>query len=265
MGDWGFVNVKVNVNESGVTDPGQVGGVPTENCADQQRLMDGCDGLVSLKKPLEKTRSVSRVFFIRYFMINKIYKAILVAALVFVAGTSVNAAIVISNFNLTSNSVNFDISGTFSTSTPPNYWKNVLLFVNPSVNANPGFALSSNFASSSYSFTGSKPLTSIKTADTSLAAGDYFTVAFGSDFAVGETINGSVAATWGSTAFNPLAVSSLNVFWGINIITTIMPVTVTADVDGGRFLTSVVPEPSSLSLLLAGGAVLMAGRRRKSD
>ena len=30
MGDWGFVNVKVNVNESGVTDPGQVGGVPTE-------------------------------------------------------------------------------------------------------------------------------------------------------------------------------------------------------------------------------------------
>jgi len=29
-------------------------------------------------------------------------------------------------------------------------------------------------------------------------------------------------------------------------------------------LTSLVPEPSSLSLLLAGGAVLMAGRRRKS-
>ena len=29
MGDWGFVNVKVNVNESGVTDPDQVGGVPT--------------------------------------------------------------------------------------------------------------------------------------------------------------------------------------------------------------------------------------------
>ena len=28
---------------------------------------------------------------------------------------------------------------------------------------------------------------------------------------------------------------------------------------------SIVPEPSSLSLLLAGGAVLMAGRRRKSD
>jgi len=31
MGDWGFVNVKVNVNEIEVTDPGQVGGVPTEH------------------------------------------------------------------------------------------------------------------------------------------------------------------------------------------------------------------------------------------
>ena len=69
MEDWGFVNVKVNVNESGVTDPGQVGGVPTENCADQQRLMDGCDGLVSLKKPLDKTRSVSRLTLIRSYSI----------------------------------------------------------------------------------------------------------------------------------------------------------------------------------------------------
>ena len=200
------------------------------------------------------------MFFMRDPMINKIYKATLVAALVFVAGTSVNAAIVISNFNLTSNSVNFDISGTFPSSLPP-FVRGQLLFVNPSVAANPGFALGNQLDSSSYSFTGSKPLLAIKTGDSSY--GDYFAVVFGSDFAGGETINGSVAATWGGTAFNPLAVSSLNVFWGANI--TISGWEVTFHPTGGRFLTSVVPEPSSLSLLLAGGAVLMAGRRRKSD
>jgi len=107
MEDWGFVNVKVNVNESEVTDPGQVGGVPTEHCADQQRLMDGCDGLVSLKKPLEKTRSVSRIILMKIQFLCTL-------AIVGSLSSTLSAATLVFKFEETGSDLKLTVSGSWS-------------------------------------------------------------------------------------------------------------------------------------------------------
>jgi len=65
------------------------------------------------------------------------------------------AAISITNFNLTTNSVTFDIFGTMPNNLPFAD-RNVLYFVNPVPATSPGFAFGDFLGSSSQSFTGTQ-------------------------------------------------------------------------------------------------------------
>jgi hypothetical protein len=80
----------------------------------------------------------------------------------------------------------------------------------------------------------------------------------------GESILGTLTATFGSTVFNPSAVTSLNIYWGSNESLPINPAMQPSVITGGTFLATaaVIPEPSS-ALLLCVAAALTASRRRK--
>lgn len=167
-----------------------------------------------------------------------------------------NAAITITNFNLKTTSVTFDISGTMPSPLPASN-RNALYFVNPIPATNPGFALGSFMSSSSPSFTG---LQTLRTSPNPVATGgisfgDYFFVSFANNLATGETVSGTLTATWSSTAFDPSAIGFLNVFWG----------TGSSDiVNTGTLLTTAapVPEPSA-ALLAALGSFPLLSRSRK--
>lgn len=178
---------------------------------------------------------------------------------------SASAQISVSNFLLTSNSVSFSLSGTLPNPAPQTN-PQTLYFVNPNVAASPGFALSTGFFdSSTQSFTGTQALRSIVPLATgNHEYGDYFYVAFENALAVGETIDGIVSATWSAPAFDPAAVASLNLFWGVNDSLPFDPSTQPSLITGGTFLTSVVvPEPSTYALLLMTSAGALWWTRRR--
>jgi hypothetical protein len=170
-------------------------------------------------------------------------------------------AINISHFFLTETSVSFDISGTL-----PAPFLNNLNFVNPTVSANPGFALGSFFKASSYSFVGTSylaeyPLWNAEAIQTGNASwGDYFFVSFRNS----QDLLGTITANWSSVAFNPSQVTSLDVYWSDS--GSLDPSSITK----GTYLTSVqiVPEPSTTTTLLLAGAMMVAlhllRTRRKS-
>ena len=167
-----------------------------------------------------------------------------------------NAAISITNFNLTTNSVTFDISGTMPNNLPASN-KNALWFVNPILAASPGFALGSGLAPGSLSFSGTQAFkTSLPVATGNVTFGDYFFVIFNNDLATGETVSGTLTATWTSTAFDPSVINDLNVYWGASGSL--------AAVNSGTFLTTIspVPEPSA-ALLVAFSAFPLLRRTRK--
>jgi len=154
----------------------------------------------------------------------------------------VGAGIVISDIFLTENSVSFGISGNLP-GPLPDLDRHALFFVNPDINADPGFALGNFIVASSYSFTGTPPLRDINGVATGFAAdeGDYFFVAFNEPLAVGNEVSGFLTATWNVTAFDPSQVTSLDVYWGWN----------GGPINTGTYLTSVsvVPEPSAMTLV----------------
>ncbi len=171
-----------------------------------------------------------------------------------------NAAISITNFNLSETSVTFDISGTFLATPPPGMFS-CLFFANPDIAADPGFTVSNNLTATSASFSGTQALRSFSPSATGAAItnyGDYFLVAFENDFATNEAINGSFSATWGTPTFTPSAVNSLDVYWGGNTALPDLQV-----IESGVLLTTVqVPEPTS-ALLLGLGSLCAAFRRSR--
>jgi hypothetical protein len=182
------------------------------------------------------------------------------ACLLTAANVSTAGLMNISHFHLTSNSMSFDINGTFEDPFPQ-FSPQMLLFVNPNANSDPGFALGHFYNSASSSFTGSQALKSENPIHTGNAFwADYFSVEFNRSFQVGDQINGTVSAAWSGTAFDPSAVTSLNVFWGHTISSS----------EGGTLIGTVVvtgvPEidPSSFgsALALVLGSLGLFERRR---
>lgn len=165
------------------------------------------------------------------------------------------AAISVSNFHLTENSVSFDLSGTLPDVTPASF-RDALYFVNPNVSADPGFALNSFLRSSMSSFTGTQSLRSslnpIQTGGSKF--GDYFFVAFDNSLVAGEEVAGVVNATWNRRAFDLDAVDFLNVQWGTD------PRDIVGQ--GVQLDTVLVPEPSSLVMIAIGLAALVGVKHR---
>lgn len=185
-----------------------------------------------------------------------------IAAAILTFGTctcEADADIVISDFFLTENSLSFIISGTFPSLLPVDNL-NALLFVNPDVTADPGFALGNFLSAATFSFSGTQPLRDDEPVATGTPSfGDYFFVAFENDFTDGEAILGSLTATWSTTAFDPSQLSMLDVYWGNDDNNGV--------VGTGIYLTSVtVPEPSSLCIVaLLGSAIMVRRHARKSN
>ena len=186
--------------------------------------------------------------------IMQIAAAVLLSAL---AAAPANAEISITNFSLTSNSVSFSISGNLP-STAPDQSLKTLFFLNSNLSASPGFALGSFNGSSSKSFSGSQPLSSVMTGNSS--NGDYFFTSFTNNLTANEAISGTLTANWtGGPAFDPSQVTNLNVYWGT-------VATNGGTIFSGPLLTTVnvaaVPEPSSLVLMMLASGVMLIRRKR---
>jgi hypothetical protein len=186
-------------------------------------------------------------------------RSLLPLALAFslIAAAHSEAAVSIVNFQLTTTSLSFDISGTMPAA-PPADLAYTFFILNPNPAASPGFALGNFTLASTKSFTGTQSLFGILTGGTSF--GDYVAIVFGSDSATvsltpGQAISGTFSATWSTPVFDPAAVTELDVSWGNAGGSTI---------GGGVLLAGSVPvpEPSGAALLLSGLAVA-AGRRRR--
>lgn len=178
--------------------------------------------------------------------------------LVVMHSKSAKAELSIENFSLTTNSVSFDISGTFP-GTSPGYLVNSLLFINPDTNQSPGFALGDFWGANFASFTGVQILrsTSGPIATGGDSFGDYFFVAFDTDLSPGESIAGTVSASWASTAFDPSAVDAIDVYWGVS--------NSTSGLAGGIFIdTLTVPEPSA-GLMIGIATICLAAVRKKPE
>ncbi len=161
-----------------------------------------------------------------------------------------DAAISITDFDLTETSVSFNISGTIE-GTLPAGTRDFLYFFN--LSAPPRFSLGDSLVATSISFTGSQTLSQVSTGVS--GSGDYFFLDFQDVFAAGESISGSFTATWSSPAFDPSATDSLNVYWGHN----------STSAASGAFQTSVgvIPEPSAAALLAGAAAFCLASRSCK--
>jgi hypothetical protein len=168
-----------------------------------------------------------------------------------------NAEIFVHNFNLGESSVSFDIDGTMPAN-PPGSGQFALFFSNPLIFDNPGFALGEFTATHDVSFSGGQFVERVATGGTQY--GDYFYVFFAQDSSgttrsllPGETVSGRLVAEWSEPAFNPSAVSQLDVYWGTDWAAGLA--------NSGVLLTTVqVPEPHTLGLL--GLGLLMGVRRR---
>ncbi len=175
---------------------------------------------------------------------------------VVILSNAAKAELSIEYFSLTTNSVSFDISGTFP-DTPPAYSARSFFFVNPNLTENPGFALGDFFHADAASFTGNQILQNSTgpIATGSASIGDYFFVAFKANFSPGESINGTVSASWSSTAFELGAVDTINAYWGTS--------SRAGGLTGGVFVdTLIVPEPS-VGLMIGIATICLAAVRKR--
>jgi hypothetical protein len=196
----------------------------------------------------------------------KIRKKLTAAACLLVAASlqqQTLAAITISNFEITSNSLTFHVSGTFP-NTLPAAQADRLYFVNGfNPGAFPGFVQEQVGGILTSNFTGSAPTlpsTYIPIGLGNSAIGDFFVIDFYSDFSAGQTISGTLTASWTTQPFIPAAAPTIDVFWGIgsSSLTAIYPDLI----NSAPLLTSIsIPEPNSC--ILSFFSLLLASIRRR--
>lgn len=172
------------------------------------------------------------------------------------AAAQSQAAVVITNLQLSTTSISFDISGTMPTAVP-SLQRDGIFVTNPNIFASPGFALNSSFTvAPSWSFSGSQTLSNVVLGAPSF--GDYAVLNWSSPLAANETIMGTVTATWATPLLNPAAVTSVAIYWGSEN-------DVAAPNTGtllGNAAVVAVPEPTGAALLVCSLAAV-AGRRRR--
>jgi hypothetical protein len=184
------------------------------------------------------------------------FYTVTLAALVLLTGKA-DAALVISDLNITDNSFSVSFAGTLP-SDPTPYGEDAILAVNPDQFATPGFMVGNDFVDSgSHTWSGSQSMTNGRNGGSYY--GDYIIFFFDSDLTTNEDITGTFSATWGATNFDPSAVSSLDFYWGTGI-----GFDEAGDTVDGKFLgsASISDTGSTAALLGAGVAALALARRR---
>lgn len=174
-----------------------------------------------------------------------------------------NAAVIVSGFNLTTNSVTFDITGNLPNELPMNSY-NILVFANRNTAANPGFSLGNFIGTRDVVFTGTQGLSGRFPVSTgNPQTGDYFYVSF-SSLSSGELINGTLTATWSSNVFDPTEVKIIDVYWGSNLSLNQSPITQPSIITGGTLLTTIiVPEPNPMLFVMFGSLIFICLNRKK--
>ena len=163
------------------------------------------------------------------------------------------SAMSFSNLQLTTKSFSVDITGNL----PPEAPLPALIFItNPTVSSNPGFVTDSlGVSATAFNFSGSQTASEMTLG--SQAAGDYFYVRFQHNLVGGDALEGTLDGSWTNTSFDPSAVTSLNFYWGTNLVT----------VEDGELLgsasLSAVPDTGSTAALLGAGVFVLAAARRR--
>jgi hypothetical protein len=188
--------------------------------------------------------------------------AALAATLITYASLSAQsyAAITVSNFQISSSVVSFDVSGELAGPTPADDLA-AIFFINSNPTIDPGFVVPSGFtAPLSHTWTGSQTLSAsfpLFTGSQDAYNTDYFGLFFASNLSEGETISGSVTATFSPGTFDLTQVSQIDVVWGRDAAFS----TVSGGVTQGVI---VIPEPSTLLLFWLGAAGFVTRRKRIS-
>lgn len=167
-----------------------------------------------------------------------------------------NAAVTISNVNITNTTFSVSFSGTLPANSPSSTAGSILV-VNPDQFENPGFVIGPTFTDSiTQLFSGSQTASFARIGNASF--GDYILLRFNSNLVANSTFSGVYSASFDSTVFDPSAVESLQFYWGGGGNTSIPSWTV-----GGTFLGAAsVPEPTSALLLGFAALGIVASRRR---
>lgn len=180
--------------------------------------------------------------------------AFLTTAMLLAFAPSSKGAMTVDQFQITSNSIQFHVSGTLAG--PPSLANDVFYIVNNNANASPGFVLADFVNAVTYSFTGSQTLSMARTGTPMF--GDYLFFVFATPLASGDVIDGIFTATWSSTVFNPTAATGgTKLYWGTE---NFDEDSVTSGVLLGD--VSTVPEPSGV-MLGAIALAMVAGRRKR--
>ncbi len=159
-----------------------------------------------------------------------------------------NAALIVSNFNVNSTSVYFEIAGQLDGPAQPANLSFLDIGNNTSLlNFIPPYYE----AASTFSFTGTQPLSMVAVQG---VGHGFFELTFDSDLSVGESLNGVFSATWLNPVINVSNIpENLNISWGGPL---------GSGTAQGRFST--VPEPSTLAILSL-GIMGLASRRFKKQ
>ena len=164
------------------------------------------------------------------------------------------SAMSFSNLQLTTKSFSVDITGNLPPEAPsfPAY----LFITNPTVSSDPGFVTGSlGVSATAFNFSGSQTASEMTLGGG--AAGDYFYVRFQHNLVGGDALEGTLDGSWTNTSFDPSAVTSLNFYWGTNLVT----------VEDGELLgsasLSAVPDTGSTAALLGAGVFVLAAARRR--
>jgi len=187
--------------------------------------------------------------------------AILIAFGTLAAGA--DAALVVSNFQVTPNSISFSIDGEILGPQPADNFNNEFLFITTGLD-NVDFLSPSSIDATASGILGDGSFLLLSDSyffeNGDVPAGDRISVRFNRAIAIGDTISGSIVLTGASNSINPQEFidHGFAIHWGrLNLDDVTSPFSGTLQATG-----AVVPESSSALLLGLGGLGLLARRRR---